>query len=56
MLVRIIIMPKKVRASKYPKGDPRCVPVNTYVRKVKSKETPSQEPALAREPEPQSES
>ena len=46
-------MPKKVRASKYPKGDPRCVPVNTYVRKPKPAPAPA--PAPAPEPEPQPE-
>ena len=49
MLVRII-MPKKVLASKYPKGDPRRVPVNIYVRKPKPAPAPAPEP----EPEPES--
>tara|TARA_R100001509_G_scaffold153463_1_gene114370 strand:+ start:567 stop:707 length:141 start_codon:yes stop_codon:yes gene_type:complete len=45
-------MPKKVIAAKYPKGHPKCVPIRTYVRKVKSEETPIQEP-VPEQAEPQ---
>lgn len=47
-------MPKKKRASQYPKSDPRCVPIRPSKKQLAEMAAPA--PAPEPEPEPQPES